>query len=104
MTKPDLVDQGTEDSILQIVNGTKVKLKLGYTVVKCRGQKQIEGKLTLEQAMQSEEDFFKNHNVLNVLCNERKTGIRNLSHQLTKQLVEQIKVRRNSFFCLLLLG
>ena len=86
------MDEGTESDICNIVNGEKVKLKLGYTVVKCRGQKAIESKLSLEDAIQSEENFFKNHDVLGVLYQEKKTGIQNLSHQLTKQLVEQIKV------------
>ena len=86
------MDQGTEGDICKIVNGEKVKLQLGYTVVKCRGQKAIENKISLEDATDSEENFFKNHELLNTLYNEKKTGVQNLSHQLTKQLVEQIKV------------
>ena len=86
------MDHGTEGNISKIVNGEKVKLQLGYTVVKCRGQRAIENKITLEDPTKSEETLFKNHELLNTLYHEKKTGVQNLSHQLTKQLVEQIKV------------
>ena len=86
------MDEGTEGDICKIVNGEKVKLKLGYTVVKCRGQKAIENQQSLKDALDSEENFFKNHEIFSILHQEKKTGILNLSHKLTKQLVEQIKV------------
>ena len=86
------MDQGTEGNISKIINGEKVKLQLGYTVVKCRGQKAIDGKMSLEEALEREETFFKNHELLNTLYNEKKTGVQNLSRQLTKQLVVRIKV------------
>ena len=88
------MDHGTEGEICKIVNGEKVKLELGYTVVKCRGQKAVEDKMSLEEAIESEEEFFKNHELFNNLYQDKKTGIQNLSHQLTKQLVEQIKVMK----------
>ena len=88
------MDQGTEGEICKIVNGEKVRLELGYTVVKCRGQKAVEDKMSLEEAIESEEEFFKNHVLFSSLYQDKKTGIQNLSHQLTKQLVEQIKVMK----------
>ncbi|TNN31141.1 Interferon-induced GTP-binding protein Mx [Liparis tanakae] len=41
LTKPDLVDKGTEESVLEIVRNDVIHLKKGYMIVRCRGQKEI---------------------------------------------------------------
>ena len=38
LTKPDLVDKGAEQDIIDLVQGKKNKLKLGYCIVRNRGQ------------------------------------------------------------------
>uniref|UniRef100_A0A4W3IQ90 Interferon-induced GTP-binding protein Mx-like n=1 Tax=Callorhinchus milii TaxID=7868 RepID=A0A4W3IQ90_CALMI len=52
LTKPDLVDKGTESTIVDIVQNLVVELKKGYMIVKCRGQKEINDKLTLQDAIE----------------------------------------------------
>lgn len=61
LTKPDLVDKGTEEAIVKILQNSVIPLKKGYTIVKCRGQQDIHNKLTLAAAIQQERHFFENH-------------------------------------------
>ena len=61
MTKPDLVDKGTEKTVVKTVHNKVIPLKKGYMVVRCRGQKEITGKVSLTEAMEREKAFFKEH-------------------------------------------
>lgn len=61
LTKPDLVDKGTEAEVVDIVRNHRVYLKKGYMIVKCRGQSDINKKITLAAAIQNERDFFEGH-------------------------------------------
>ncbi len=57
LTKPDLVDKGAEQDIIELVRGRKDKLKLGYSVVRNRGQQDRNATLAERHSMESE--FFK---------------------------------------------
>ncbi len=57
LTKPDLVDKGAEQDIIELVRGRKNKLKLGYSVVRNRGQQDRNATLAERHSMESE--FFK---------------------------------------------
>uniref|UniRef100_A0A670YTB5 MX dynamin like GTPase 1 n=1 Tax=Pseudonaja textilis TaxID=8673 RepID=A0A670YTB5_PSETE len=48
LTKPDLIDEGTENETVDIVRNQRVPLKKGYMIVKCRGQSDLTNKLSLE--------------------------------------------------------
>jgi len=61
LTKPDLVDKGTEETVVEIVHNEVIQLSKGYMIVKCRGQKEITEKVSLSEAIEREKDFFKNH-------------------------------------------
>lgn len=61
LTKPDLVDRGTEDKVVDVVRNLVFPLKKGYLVVKCRGQQDIQERLSLAQALQREQAFFEDH-------------------------------------------
>lgn len=61
LTKPDLVDRGTEESIIKVVQNRVIPLKKGYMIVKCRGQQDIHNKMTLAAAIQQERNFFESH-------------------------------------------
>jgi len=63
LTKPDLIDRGTENDILDIVQNKVIHLSKGYTMVKCRGQQQINEKIPLEEAAEKERDFFQKHDI-----------------------------------------
>ncbi|XP_030636665.1 interferon-induced GTP-binding protein Mx2-like [Chanos chanos] len=91
LTKPDLVDRGTERNILDIVHNQVIPLSKGYVVVKCRGQKQIDDKISLADATRIERDFFRRHEFFSSLLYEEKATIQCLSNKLTQYLVEHIK-------------
>ena len=58
VTKPDLVDSGSEQEMIQVVSNEIVPLKRGFTLVKCRGQKNIKDNMSLSDAIREEEAFF----------------------------------------------
>lgn len=61
LTKPDLVDKGTEEAVVDIVRNLIIHLKKGYMIVKCRGQQDIQSNLDLASAIQKEKAFFEDH-------------------------------------------
>uniref|UniRef100_A0A8C0WCP3 Dynamin-type G domain-containing protein n=1 Tax=Castor canadensis TaxID=51338 RepID=A0A8C0WCP3_CASCN len=61
LTKPDLVDKGTEDEVVNVVRNLVYHLKKGYMIVKCRGQQDIQEQMSLTQALQNERSFFEDH-------------------------------------------
>ncbi|XP_057186517.1 interferon-induced GTP-binding protein Mx3-like [Triplophysa rosa] len=87
LTKPDLIDKGTERDILKQV----IRLCKGYIMVKCRGQQQIDEDISLEEALKMESDFFENHEHFRCLLTENKATIPHLATELTEQLVSHIK-------------
>lgn len=68
MTKPDLVDRGTEDKVIDVVRNLVYHLKKGYMIVKCRGQQDIQEKLSLTEALEKEQAFFKEHPHFRYFC------------------------------------
>ncbi|XP_029946649.1 interferon-induced GTP-binding protein Mx-like [Salarias fasciatus] len=90
LTKPDLVDKGTEDTPVRIVHNEVICLKKGYMIVKCRGQKEITDKVSLPEALQREEDFFKEHAHFQILYEEGKATVPKLAEKLTLELVQHI--------------
>ncbi|KGL75550.1 Interferon-induced GTP-binding protein Mx, partial [Tinamus guttatus] len=90
LTKPDLVDKGTEESIVKILRNQIVPLKKGYMIVKCRGQQDIRNNLTLASAIQQEKVFFETHKHFSIFLNEGKATIPLLAETLTRELVGHI--------------
>ncbi|XP_006886828.1 PREDICTED: interferon-induced GTP-binding protein Mx2 [Elephantulus edwardii] len=91
LTKPDLVDKGTENSILKVMQNLTYHLKKGYMIVKCRGQQEIIDNLSLEEATEREKNFFQSHSVFRVLLEEGKATVPNLAEKLTSELILHIK-------------
>uniref|UniRef100_A0A3P9Q466 Interferon-induced GTP-binding protein Mx n=1 Tax=Poecilia reticulata TaxID=8081 RepID=A0A3P9Q466_POERE len=91
LTKPDLVDKGTEETVVEIVNNKLIQLKKGYMIVKCRGQKEITEKVSLTEAIEREKDFFKNHPYFHTLYNKELATIPILAKNLTIELVHHIE-------------
>ncbi|XP_041950650.1 interferon-induced GTP-binding protein Mx1-like isoform X5 [Alosa sapidissima] len=91
LTKPDLVDCGTEKNILDIVDNRVIPLSKGYIVVKCRGQQQIQDGIPLAEATRMERDFFSQHKYFRRLLDEGKATTQCLTIKLTQDLVGCIK-------------
>ncbi|XP_051975951.1 interferon-induced GTP-binding protein Mx [Xyrauchen texanus] len=91
LTKPDLVDKGAEDDILQVLQGKVVPLKKGYTIVRCRGQSDINECVSLAEATRQENEFFMSHTHFSYLLDEERATTTCLAKRLSKELVEHIK-------------
>ncbi|KAG1924748.1 interferon-induced GTP-binding protein Mx [Pimephales promelas] len=91
LTKPDLVDKGAEADILQVLQGKVVPLKKGFTIVRCRGQSDINENVPLAEATRQENEFFANHPDFSYLLQEQRATISCLATRLSKELVEHIR-------------
>lgn len=91
LTKPDLVDKGTEQTVVDIVHNEVIHLTKGYMIVRCRGQKEIIDQVTLHEATATEDAFFKDHPHFSKLHDEGFATIPKLAEKLTIELVHHIQ-------------
>lgn len=91
LTKPDLVDAGAEDEVKAVLANKRKPLRLGYAMVKCRSQKELDSRSTLSEAQRVEADFFKNHPHWS-MEDSKKLGVGALTKRLSTLLVDRIKV------------
>jgi hypothetical protein len=56
LTKPDLIDIGGEEGVMSLVEGKRNPLRLGYCIVRNRGQSELSS--DSETRMRKEKDFF----------------------------------------------
>jgi Dynamin central region/Dynamin family/Dynamin GTPase effector domain len=84
LTKPDLVDGGAEEAVMDLVRGTKNKLNLGYCIVRNRGQQHMEQSTAdrhmVEKAFFSSEPWSK--------LDKERVGIPALQDRLRELLVD----------------
>ncbi|KAM5180977.1 interferon-induced GTP-binding protein Mx2-like [Mantella aurantiaca] len=90
LTKPDLVDKGTEQDVLKTVQNEVYPLKKGYMIVRCRGQIDIDDNISLEDALKNEKKFFEDHQYFSALLQAGKATIPNLAERLSMELVTHI--------------
>ncbi|XP_028716142.2 interferon-induced GTP-binding protein Mx2-like [Peromyscus leucopus] len=90
LTKPDLVDRGTEDKVVDVVRNLVYHLKKGYMIVKCRDQQDIQEQMTLTEALEKEQAFFKEHPHFSVLLEDGKATVPLLAERLTTELISHI--------------
>ncbi|GCB67579.1 hypothetical protein scyTo_0012160 [Scyliorhinus torazame] len=60
-------------------------------IVKCRGQREINNKVTLSEAIANERTFFEDHEEYRPLLEDKKASIPCLADRLTSELVEHIQ-------------
>ncbi|RMJ28556.1 DYNc [Aspergillus sp. HF37] len=68
-TKPDLVDEGTEPKIMELIEGRKPELKLGWSIVRNSGQKELSDKSTDRDTVEA--DFFREKTPWNSLDKDK---------------------------------
>lgn len=56
LTKPDLIDNGSEEGVMSLVEGKRNPLRLGYCIVRNRGQSELSS--DSEARTRKEKDFF----------------------------------------------
>ena len=88
LTKPDLVDRGAEQGVIDIVNGKSHPLNLGWCVVRNPGQQALADKSIDRHT--NEKLFFKTESPWNTVSHDR-LGIEALKLRLVEILAEMIK-------------
>lgn len=96
LTKPDLVDKGTEKMIVNVMQNLTYRLKKGYMIVRCRGQQEVTDRLSLAEATRKEMMFFQTHPYFRALLEEGKATVPRLAERLTIELITHISVSRGS--------
>ncbi|XP_056130971.1 interferon-induced GTP-binding protein Mx3-like [Lampris incognitus] len=91
LTKPDLVDKGTEETVVKVLQNQVIPLKKGYMMVKCRGQQEIIDQVSLSKANEREKAFFEEHSHFSALHDDGKASIPKLAEKLTLELVKHIE-------------
>jgi Dynamin central region/Dynamin family len=84
LTKPDLVDKGGEENILDLVRGRKQVLNLGYCIVRNRGQQELSSE---SSDRHDKERAFFNSAPWDQL-DKGRVGIPSLKERLTELLVD----------------
>ena len=87
LTKPDLVDSGAEAPVMDLIEGKRHKLALGWCIVRNRGQKQLQDTTTNRTTIEME--FFRNITPWNRLDKER-VGVSALRNRLQEILTNKI--------------
>lgn len=54
LTKPDLVDNGAETNVIDIIKGKRMQVKLGWVIVRNLGQSELQGGTTRRDAVEGE--------------------------------------------------
>ncbi|KAM0801078.1 dynamin GTPase [Usnea florida] len=88
LTKPDLVDRGAEDRVIDLIEGKSSKLKLGWLMVRNPGQSELDDPTFNRHA--AEKEFFKSKEPWAQLRKDR-VGVESLQGQLRDILTEMVK-------------
>lgn len=88
LTKPDLVDPGAEDKVIDLVNGKRHKLVLGWSIVRNLGQHQLLAGSVDRDALET--IFFRDTMPWSSIDSER-VGINSLRVRLQQLLTVQIR-------------
>lgn len=87
LTKPDLVDKGAEDKIIELVEGKQESQELGWVVVKNLGQKDLQDP---SKSRNDEEEIFRRLPPWNRLSNDNY-GIEALRMRLQALLASNVR-------------
>ena len=88
ITKIDIMDRGTDAK--SMLDGTTVPLLHGYVGIKNRSQQDIKDRITVEDAIAKEREYFNSHKIY-VGMDQSLLGVGNLCNKLTKILFFHIK-------------
>ncbi|CCH43129.1 hypothetical protein BN7_2676 [Wickerhamomyces ciferrii] len=87
LSKLDLMDQGT--NALDILSGKVYPLKLGFVGVVNRSQQDVQQNKSVEEGLNTEEEFFHSHPVYRTISN--RCGTRYLAKLLNQTLMNHIR-------------
>jgi GTP-binding protein EngB required for normal cell division len=110
LTKPDLIDDGAEGSVKELLLGEKTNaFQMGFHMVKGRGQKALDSKTSIDQGLVQEASFFQNTEPWRNVENKLLFGTKNLRVKLGElqmnlirssfdDIVSEMKAQRNAAF------
>lgn len=87
LTKVDIMDRGTD--VMDILSGKIIPLRLGYVPVVLRGQKDIETKKSIRNALDHEREYFEGHPVYS--SRAAFVGTPYLANKLSKLLQHHVR-------------
>ena len=90
LTKPDLIDIGSEAEVMEVLLNNRKPLTLGYTMVKNRSQLDVTNGVSLASARQHELAFFREHKFFSNF-DPSYFGVENLTARLVKLLFGRIR-------------
>ena len=88
LTKPDLVDKGAEKNVIDLVEGRKHQLKLGWHILRNASQDELDKRVADRDA--TERNFFAGQSPWNSLDGER-VGITSFRDRLQEILADHIR-------------
>jgi interferon-induced GTP-binding protein Mx1 len=91
ITKPDLIDEGSEQGVIDLLLNRRRSLHWGYHVVKLRGQQDLNKKVTLPEALQKEAKFFNSKPIWREVP-KNLVGVANLKVKLV-ELLQDIVIK-----------
>ncbi|KAL7541336.1 hypothetical protein ACHAXR_010826 [Thalassiosira sp. AJA248-18] len=94
LTKPDLIDDGAETNVKDLLLGLKTEFEMGFHMVKGRGQKDLNEDVGIEDGLTKEEAFFRNKEPWRNVEDKSKFGTKSLRVKLAGL---QMKLIQSSF-------
>ena len=91
ITKPDQIDRGAEEGTLDLLLGTKIAFKMGFHMVKCRGQQALNDGVTMTEGLAAEADFFRSTDPWKNEPRRDLFGVVELRKKLAKLQVKMIQ-------------
>eukprot|EP01038_Epipyxis_sp_PR26KG_P016092 gene16092-21861_t len=93
ITKPDLIDVGAEQEVKELLLGHRIVCELGFHMVKCRGQKDLNDNVSIEVGLDKEMRFFTTKPPWNDkdLLESNSLGVINLRNKLADIQINIIK-------------
>jgi hypothetical protein len=92
ITKPDLIDEGAEEGVLDLLLGKKTQeFALGFHIVKCRGQKDLNAGMTIAEGIEKEVRYFLTKKPWSQVDNRSLFGVTALGQKLVALEIEMLK-------------
>ncbi|KAL7808701.1 P-loop containing nucleoside triphosphate hydrolase protein [Trichoderma gracile] len=92
ITKPDLINDGTESMLARIANNQgNIKFKLGFFILKNPSPKQLEGGLSMSDRSKLEDEFFSSPPWATMGLNTDRVGVKKLRVYLQELLDTHIE-------------
>ena len=91
ITKPDLIDEGAEGDVLDLLVGNKIPCALGFHMIKARGQSSLDKNQSIAESLQEEAAFFDSHEPWSTVEDRTMFGTPTLRQKLGKLQMDMVR-------------